>query len=234
MLLLLCGLVQAEPTLDDLLREVDDMWRSQSAHAVLQIHVVTKRYERSIKLETWSRGETENRILILEPEKDAGTITIMKGDKAYQVMPRLNRAIRLPLAMMGARWMGTHLSNNDLLGASRFVEDYTCELGRETEAISTINCTPKDDAPVPWGKVEIDLDKALAAAVALRFYEEDGALARTLRFSEHRILRGSPVAHKIEVFPASKPKESTTIVYETLELDIPLEDSLFVLPQDLK
>jgi hypothetical protein len=42
------------------------------------------------------------------------------------------------------------------------------------------------------------------------------------------------VAHKIEVFPANKPKESTTMVYELLELDLPLDDALFVLPQDVK
>jgi len=210
------------------------MWRSQSAHAVVRINVVTKRYDRSIKLETWSRGDSENRIVILEPEKDAGTITIMKGDKAYQVMPRLNRAIRLPLAMMGARWMGTHLSNDDLLGASRFVDDYTCERGPQSENTSIIACLPRDDAPVPWGKVEIELNKADTTARELRFFEEDGELARTLRLSDYRKLRGAPVAHKMEVLPTRKPKESTTIVYEQLELDIPLDDSLFTLPQDVE
>lgn len=233
MIFLLLSLAQAEPV-EDILENVDSMWRSQSAHAILKIDVITKRYTRSIKLETWSRGQSENRIVILAPEKDAGTITIMKGDKAYQIMPRLKRAIRLPLAMMGARWMGTHLSNDDLMGASGFQNDYTCDQGVDSEEILLISCTPKDDAPVPWGKVEIDWLKALSATRALRFFEEDGELARTLKLSDFRTLRGLAVAHKIEVFPARKPKESTTLVYELLELDIPLDDALFVLPQDVK
>jgi len=235
MLLLLLTLAQAEPPVSEgILENVDRMWRSQSAHAILKIDVVTKRYERSIRLETWSRGQSQNRIVILEPSKDAGTITILNGDKAYQVMPRLNRAIRLPMAMMGARWMGTHLSNDDLMGASGFQNDYTCDQGVDSEEILRITCTPKDDAPVPWGRVEIDWLKALSATQALRFFEEDGALARTLKLSDYRTLRGMSVAHKIVVLPARKPKESTTLVYELLELDIPLSDALFVLPQDVK
>jgi len=87
---------------------------------------------------------------------------------------------------------------------------------------------------VPWGRVEIDWLKALSATQALRFFEEDGALARTLKLSDYRTLRGMSVAHKIVVLPARKPKESTTLVYELLELDIPLSDALFVLPQDVK
>ena len=233
MFFLLLTLAQADPV-ESVLENVDEMWRSQSAHAILKIDVVTKRYKRSIKLETWSRGQSENRIVILAPKKDAGTITIMKGDKAYQVMPRLNRAIRLPMAMMGARWMGTHLSNDDLMGASGFQNDYTCDQGVDSEEILRITCTPKEDAPVPWGRVEIDWLKAISATRALRFFEEDGALARTLKLSDYRTLRGVPVAHKIEVLPARKPKESTTLVYELLELDIPLSDALFVLPQDVE
>ncbi len=231
MLLLLAGLAHAEPPDPaQLLAQADAQWRSTTSHAVLTVELVTERYERTLKLESWSEGQDKSRIVILAPEKDAGTTTLMVGDKAWTLLPRIGRAVRLPMGMMGGSWMGSHLSNDDLVRASTFAEDYTCRHTEPSKTAWHIRCDPNETAPVPWGRVEADVgyDQNVQA---LRYFEEGDTLSRTLTFSDYRRVNGTPVAFHMEVLPTDAPGEKTAITYELLELGLELDPGLFELPE---
>ena len=52
----------AEISVEDLLDRVDELYRSESSHAVLEMQIVTENWERTTKMEVWTRGMNDTRI----------------------------------------------------------------------------------------------------------------------------------------------------------------------------
>ena len=55
-----------------LMRHIDRLWRSDSAHSTMSMSVQTRRYSRAMKMETWSKGKERSLIIIREPKKRQG------------------------------------------------------------------------------------------------------------------------------------------------------------------
>ncbi|MDE0882384.1 MAG: outer membrane lipoprotein-sorting protein [Myxococcota bacterium] len=217
--------------LQALLTQVDDSGRSNSSHVMMSMRVKTKRFARTMKMETWSKGKEHSLIRLLEPAKDSGVATLKVGDKLWNYLPNTDRVMRVPSAMMSGAWMGSHISNDDLVKEYRLSEDYTFSLvpgskagGEET----TIRCTPKPATPVVWGYVDVTVQ---ADGVPLRqeFFSEKGRKVRTMTYSEVKEIAGIKVPHKMVIKPEDKPDEFTEMVFHTMELNIAVDESLFSL-----
>ncbi|HSM60514.1 MAG TPA: outer membrane lipoprotein-sorting protein, partial [Longimicrobiales bacterium] len=63
----------------------------------------------------------------------------------------------------------------------------------------------------------------------VRYYDEDGALERTITFHDFRTMGGRLVPSTMLVVPADEPGESTRLIYHELEFDVPLEAEFFSL-----
>jgi len=134
--------------------------------------------------------------------------------------------------MMGS-WMGSHLTNDDLVKEARLEEDYTAEISfegeREGQDIIEFTLIPKIDAAVVWGKLELIIQADSHIPVVEYYYDEDMALARTIEFTDIQLLGGRERPAVLTVVPADKPEEYTKFVYEKLSLNIDLKDNLFSL-----
>ena len=62
-----------------------------------------------------------------------------------------------------------------------------------------------------------------------RYYDEDRVLARTMEFSEFTDLGGRVVPSVMNMVPADKPDERTTVIYDELQFDIDIDESFFSL-----
>ena len=125
--------------------------------------------------------------------------------------------------MMAGSWMGSHLTNDDLVKDSRFSDDYDCEIVRSPEGPDghyLIECVPRPDAPVVWGKVALDLRASDQLVDEIRFYGERGELSRTLAYSDIGVLGGRKLPRRLRLIPADEPDEFTEIVYEELRFDV--------------
>jgi hypothetical protein len=72
-----------------LLQHVDDLYRSKSSIARIDIDVTTTRSTRNMRLRAWTRGEDEVLVLIEAPPREAGTAT--SGCTTRQINPALSR-----------------------------------------------------------------------------------------------------------------------------------------------
>jgi len=93
--------------------------------------------------------------------------------------------------------------------------------------------TPKPEAAVVWGHLEFRVRQADDMPLWVRYYDEDGDLSRTMVYSEFTRLGGRLVPAVMDMHPADKPGERTTIRYRELEFDLDLHRSFFSL-QNLK
>ena len=219
-------------TLKALLNQVDDNGRGQSSRSVIEMKVKTKRYQRSMKMEAWSKGSEHSLIRILEPKKDRGLSTLKVQKNLWNYLPNTDRTMRVPSAMMSGAWMGSHFTNDDVVRETRFSDDYTYALAPESKAAGsdtlTIRCTPKPRTPVVWGYVDVHVRKD-GVPLEVRFYSEKKVKVRSFTYSELKKIGDQEVPMKMVVTPHDKPGEETVLIFHELELNIPVEDSLFSL-----
>lgn len=220
-------------TAEEILNKVDDLYRGTSSHGRMTMTVVTAHWKRTLSLELWSKGKDRSLIRILAPLKEKGTSTLRSGNEIWNYLPKVNRVIKLPSSMMSASWMGSHFTNDDLVKDSRFTQDYTFRISfegkRDGEDVVEITCTPKPDAPVVWGKVQVLVRRVDYLPAVIRYYDEDLRLARTMVFSDFRILSGRSLPTLMTLTPEDKPGEKTEVSYQEIHFDVSLSDTFFSL-----
>ena len=225
----------ADPSIEDLLNATDDIQRGGSSAAVLQMAVKTSRYERTVELKAWSKGEDKSLIIIEAPAKDKGIATLKVGDNIWNYLPKVDRTMKVPGGMMSSSWMGSHFSNDDLVKQNRLADEFTAVIeARPTAGTGSwvLRLTPKPDAPVVWGAIVVTVSADIIPE-SIQYFDEDGSLARTMRFESVQDVGGRKVPMVMTLIPASKPDEQTKVTYTSLEFDVELQDSIFSL-QGLK
>jgi outer membrane lipoprotein-sorting protein len=227
--------VVAQKTALEIVDEVDRLLRGRSSRGSVRMEIVTEHWSRALGMQIWSLGTDYSLIRLVSPRKDAGTATLLVDGQMWNYLPRVDRTIRIPASLMGGAWMGSHFTNDDVVKESRIIEDYDITIGfegvRDSEAVWEFVLTPKPEAAVVWGKIEEQVRKRDMMPVWARYYDEDGAVARTVTFEDFRVMGGRLVPTRMVVIPTDKPAERTTIIYEDLEFNVDLDESFFTLRQ---
>ncbi len=217
----------------EILDKVDDLYRGTSSHGRMTMSIVTKHWSRSLSMEFWSKGKEMSLVRILAPKKEKGMATLRADNDIWNYLPKVKRVIKLPSSMMSASWMGSHFTNDDLVKESRMADDYTFEITFEGKRdglnIVEIECIPKPDAAIVWGKVITIVRKSDYQPVSVAYFDEDMALMRTMTFSEIGLINDRTVPRLMTVTPEDKPEEKTVVRYDDINFNVEVKDSLFSL-----
>jgi hypothetical protein len=133
--------------------------------------------------------------------------------------------------MMSQSWMGTDMSNDDLVRESSNVVDYSHKILGEEELLGRkcwkIELTPLPNAPVVWGKVILYIDQKDFIQLKAEQYDEDEELVNQMISSEIKEMAGILIATKIELIPIDKPGNKTTMVINKIVFNETYDDSFF-------
>ena len=211
----------------------DRILRGDSSHGQVEMTVITKRWKRTLELEIWSEGTDKALIQILQPKKEAGTVTLKVKNDIWNYLPKIDRTIRVPSSMMMGAWMGSHFTNDDLVKGSRLIRDYDIELTfqgeREGTPVYELVLIPRPQAPVVWGRILYRIRRADLMPLWARYYDEDGELKRILSFEEFKQMGRRVIPSVLKLVPADKPEEYTQMTYRWIEFDLPIPDRTFSL-----
>jgi len=217
----------------EILERVDQLLRGDSSHGLVSMEITTEHWSRSLDMEVWSYGTEHSLIRVQSPAREAGTATLKAGQEVWNYLPRVDRTIKVPASLMMGSWMGSHFTNDDLVKESSIVDDYDFEIvydgERDTVAVWEFSLIPKPEAPVVWGRVTEQVRQEDMMPTWVRYYDERGELVRTIEFSGYRMMSGRLVPATMNVLPADKPDERTTLIYHELEFDVGIDESFFSL-----
>lgn len=218
------------PNVDALLQRLDDLYRSTSSIARIQIDVTGTRSTRSLRLRAWTRGENEVLILIEAPPREAGTTTLRVGNNLWNYLPKIARTIRVPPAAMLGSWMGTDFTNDDLVKESSLRKDFAARVDRRSETPPGwwLTLDVKPGVVARWARIEVLVsDEQLP--VEERHYDRKGRLARTMTFDDVKVLGGRRLPVRIALVPTDSTGQRTEMRYLDLEFDVPLSNDTFSL-----
>lgn len=220
---------QALPDLDRVIDHLDELYRSQSSHATMTMTVVRTRNTRELTLESWTRGEDDALVVIRSPAREAGTATLRTPDGLWTYGARADRLIRIPSGLLSESWMGSHLTNDDLMRETSYDDDYESALSwatRDGTRYLRVTLTPKPEAPVVYTRLIFLLTPDDWIPVLWEFYDRD-TMVRTIAYQDVRQVAGRPLPMRMVIQPSDAPEERTVIEYRRLELDVPVDAELF-------
>jgi hypothetical protein len=134
--------------------------------------------------------------------------------------------------MMGS-WMGTDLTNDDLVRDSSYEEDYTSEfIGHSSEPPGwRVGLNAKPGIVGLWNRVEMVFSYKDRIPVLAQYYDRKDRLSRTLRFEDVKDIGRRRIPTVMTVVPEREEGQRTELRYLHLEFDLELDDGLFSLRQ---
>jgi outer membrane lipoprotein-sorting protein len=223
------ALNNGEVDLEQLTREFDQLYRSESSEGEISMSIVTPNYQRTLVMSVWSKGMDYTLVRIQSPRKEKGVATLKRETEMWNYLPKIRKTIRIPPSMMMGSWMGSDFTNDDLMRESTWSEDYAAELGPEEAGKIVIVYNARPDAPVAWPKVVARFDEESHLPLELVFYDEKDRAVRKMTYSEVDDLGGRRMPTKMTLTPLLKENQRTEVHYREMAFDVSLPDQFFSL-----
>ena len=212
-----------------LIREIEQQYSGASSQARTIMQVRTSHWERTLEMEVWSLERDYFLVRILEPAKERNVATLKRYREVWNYLPKVDRVIKVPPSMMGGSWMGSHITNDDLVKANHIDEDYELRLLEDTETHYVVECLPKAEAAVVWGKIVYRIRKEPQVPEQVDYYDEEMIRVREIHFDDVQQIGGRIVPLRLTVLPLEKPEERTILHYRELIFDLQLDETFFSL-----
>ncbi|MBL8950091.1 MAG: outer membrane lipoprotein-sorting protein [Myxococcaceae bacterium] len=228
-----CPSGEDAPDVVQLMKRTEALLEGRSSIAVMSMGMKTPSYERTVKMKLWSKGRDFALVRVLEGgPRETGMMTLKREKQLWNYLPQAGRVMKLPSGMMGDSWMGSDFTNDDLVRGSSLAQDFTSTVEKTFEHDGRkawfVTLKPKPDAKTVWGKVELILDRASCVPLEQRFFDDEGALARRMAYSDLKQLGWRTFPMKLTMYPSENGRQ-TTITYESMELDVDVADDTFSL-----
>jgi outer membrane lipoprotein-sorting protein len=182
-------------------------------------------------MKSWSKGDDYSLLYVTDPAKEKGQVFLKRETEMWNWLPSINRMIKIPPSMMMQSWMGSDLTNDDLINESSVVDDYDHKvLGNEK--ISGYECykielVPHDQAPVVWGKIISWISTEDFFTLKNEYYDEEGELKNIETLSGIKDVGDRTIPTVFEMVPVDKTDHKTTMIFENIKFNIKIEDSFF-------
>ena len=222
----------AEIDARQLVQQAMDHWRGLTSYSEMTMVIHRPDWERSMTMRSWSKGDKQSLVRVVEPKKDAGNGTLLNDNNMWTFSPKINRVIKVPSSMMSQSWMGSDFSNKDISKSTDIIDQYDHELTGQVEKdghrLYTITSIPHEDAAVVWGK-EVLVVRDDFVLMEQQFWDQDGILVKSMSTLEVEEMGDRAVAKIMRMGKLDTPEEWTQITANTIEFDLELPDSLFTL-----
>jgi hypothetical protein len=221
------------PDPKEIIRRSDDLLRRLESYAQVTMVIKRPQWKRTLVMEAWTQGASNSFIRVLSPKKEKGVTFLKRGREAWQYVPAIDRTIKIPPSMMLQSWMGSDITNDDIVRADSLVVDYDHVIEKELEEEGVkfwvITGIPKENAPVVWGKVVFKVRQKNYVADRVDYYDEEGVLVKYYTSYDIKKVDGEEVATASTMFDVTRPGYQTNLSYQNLTFQPAIPDRTFTL-----
>ena len=233
LLIIFCSMSLSAQKATEIIKKSDRNLRGNSSYSELMIKIIRPNWEKDMQMKMWTKGDDYSVSLITSPPKEKGIVFLKRKNELWNYVPSIEKRIKLPPSMMMQSWMGTDMTNDDLVKQSSIVQDYHHKILKK-EVVNglpawKIELTPKEEAAVVWGKILLWIDQKDYMQLKAEFYDEDGFLVNKMIASKPKVFDGRKLPSEIAFIPVDKPGNKTLIIYKKLLFDLSIPDKYFTL-----
>ncbi|TLX73927.1 outer membrane lipoprotein-sorting protein [Labilibacter sediminis] len=240
LLLLICALVwnvnvNAQKSYDivarDIIDHANELMRGNTSVSEMEMIITRPKWNRTLRFKSWSKGIDYSLIYVTYPAKEKGQVFLKRQKDMWNYMPDIEKMIKIPPSMMMQSWMGSDLTNDDLVKGASIVEDYQHIIIKEEEMDGydcwVIELIPNEDAVVVWGKIICWVTKEGYMTLRNEYYDEDEYLVNIERLSKIKNVGDRLMPTFFEIVPSEKEGQKTTMEFTEIKFNAPLNDSFF-------
>jgi outer membrane lipoprotein-sorting protein len=211
----------------DILKKLDQNMRGKNIYIQMSMSVTSMGHQRTMKMQSYSQGTKKSFVKVIYPPKDRGITFLSLDNQMWQYVPKIERIIKIPPSMMLQNWMGSDITNDDMVKQSSIVEDYDPTLLKKEGNIVTIELIPKEDAAVVWGKIITNIDTTTYTSVKDTFYDEDAKAVRVFSYDKVKSYGKYFIPTYWKIQPVDKKNNFTEIILEDVKYDSDISDQYF-------
>lgn len=220
-----------EMTAKEIVRKSYDLMQGESSRGTMTMTIVRPKWERTISFKTWSKGTDYSLVYVTAPAKEEGQVFLKRKKEMWNWVPSIERMIKIPPSMMMQSWMGSDMTNDDLVQQSSIVEDYDHSI-LGTESFNGYDCyviefIPHEEAAVVWGKIISWIARDKYFSLKNEYYDEDGYLVNRELLSQIQNVGDRTIPTYYEVIPVEKEGQKTIMEFKDIEFNVPVEDQFF-------
>ncbi|PLX74376.1 MAG: outer membrane lipoprotein-sorting protein [Desulfuromonas sp.] len=212
-----------------LIRKVEEQYMGLSSKSRMEMSIRSEHWQRTLVMDAWSLGRDHFLVRILEPPKEKDVATLKVDQEVWNYLPKVDRVIKVPPSMMGGAWMGSHITNDDLVKANKIDEEYNFRLLEEDDQHYLIECLPKPNAVVVWGKIVYEILRPSEVPGTVSYFDEEMVKVRDMVFDEVKKVDGRTIPLRMTIQPIDEPEERTIIRYSEIDFDINIDKNFFSL-----
>ena len=210
-----------------IIKKLDNNMRGKDVYMKISMSIKSLRHERTMKMQTWAKGSKKSFIKVLYPPKDKGITFLSLNNEMWNYIPKIERTIKIPPSMMLQNWMGSDISNDDMVKQSSLVDDYNPKIIKKDAKLVTIELDAKDDAAVVWGKIVSVINTTHYTNVKDTFYDEDGNAVRVFTYDKVKKFGKYYLPTIWTIKPLNKKNNLTTMTIEDVVYDKGISDKYF-------
>ena len=218
-------------TAKEIIQKADEKNRGTSSKGTMSMTIIRPKWERTIVMKNWSKGDNNFMIYITEPAKEKGQVFLKVGKEMWNYVPTISRMIKIPPSMMMQSWMGSDFTNDDLVKQSSIVVDYEHKLHGEEilrdKKCYKIELIPHPDAPVVWGKIISWITTDGYNLWKNEYYDEDGYLQNIENGYDIKKMGDRTIPTKFEMIPADEEGKKTVMQIIDVQYNINIDDNFF-------
>jgi len=208
----------------EIVNKANDLLRGQSSESVMTMKIIRPKWERTLQFKSWSKGTEYSLIYVLAPAKEKGQVFLKRGKEIWNWVPSIERMIKIPPSMMMQSWMGSDLTNNDLMKQNSIVTDYTHKI-TGSEKIENYDCyiielKPLPEAAVVWGSIKLWIAKKNLNTLKAEYYDTHGKLIKTETASDIKMMGGRLLPSHMEMVSNIKKGHKTIIDISHQQFDV--------------
>ena len=211
----------------DILKKVDKNIRGENVYMKMSMSIKSMGHKRTIKMESWSQGDKKSFVKITYPPRNRGITFLSLDNQMWQYVPKIERTIKIPPSMMLQNWMGSDITNDDMVKQSSIVDDYHSRILGKLGELVTIELIPKDEAAVVWGKIIVTIDTATYTNIKDIFYDEEGEKIRIFTYEDVKQFGKYNIPTYWKIQSIDKKESYTEILIEDVKYDTKISDQYF-------
>lgn len=212
---------------ENIIKKLDDNMRGQNIYMQISMKISSLSHVRTMKMQSYSQGTKKSFVKIIYPPREKGITFLSLDNQMWQYVPKIERVIKIPPSMMLQKWMGSDITNDDMVKQSSIVEDYDPKIIKRDGSVVTIELTPKEDAAVVWGKIITNIDTTTYTSKKDIFYDEDNKEVRYFIYDKVKKFGKYYLPTYWRVQSSDKENRYTEIILEEVEYDRDISDMYF-------
>jgi outer membrane lipoprotein-sorting protein len=235
-LLLNPGLSGQEPTGEEIIQKVNDLFNVGSSYMKSKMTITTSSgQKRTFISDSWSKDRGEkNLVRYLEPSRVKGQAILMlnNADDIWMFFPRTQRVRKLATHAKKQKMQGSDFSYEDMGSGDAFINDFSPKRLKD-EKMEGYDCyklelTRKPEGDVSYSRLIMWVIKENFVPIAIDYYDEDDPNTHEKRLvqSDIRVIDDIPTAMKMVML---NKNDNTQTEMELLEVkyNVPLDDKMF-------